>query len=71
MDPLEPQVSAALFTDQEKADEVWGLLADAGIPATIITDPDLLGKYELSLMVERADLDKAQEALAGLVTDPD
>ncbi len=67
MDTLGPQVSAALFTDQEKADEAWGLLADAGIPAAIITDPGLLGKFELSVMVERDDLERAQSLLAPLI----
>ena len=61
---LGPQVSAALFTDRDKAEEAWGMLVDASVPAAIITDPGLLGKYELAVMVEREDLDRAQEILA-------
>lgn len=64
MDILGPQVSAALFTDREKADEAWAVLTDAGIPAAVITDPGILGKFELLLMVERDDLERAQALLA-------
>jgi hypothetical protein len=70
MNTLGPQVSAALFTDQEKAEEAWGILADGGIPAAIVTDPGLLGKYELSVMVARDDLDKAQTLLRDVVAPP-
>ncbi|MEN8040612.1 MAG: hypothetical protein ABFR95_03825 [Actinomycetota bacterium] len=69
MDMLGPQVSAAIFTDQDKADEAWGLLSDAGIPAAIITDPGLLGKFELSVMVERESLEEAQKLLASLIAE--
>ncbi len=68
---LGPQVAAAVFSDRDKADEAWGILSDAGIPSAIITDPGLLGKYELSVMVERENLEKAQELLARLVTPED
>lgn len=70
MNTLGPQVSAALFTDQEKAEEAWGILAAGGIPAAIVTDPGLLGKYELSVMVARDDLDKAQTLLRDVVAPP-
>jgi hypothetical protein len=69
MNLLGPQVSAGLFTDREMADRAWGALAEADIPAAIITDPGLLGKYELCLMVERDDLDRAQAALAEFFED--
>ncbi len=55
MNSLGPQVAAALFTDQQKADEAWSLLVEADIPSAIITDPGMLGKYELAVMVERGD----------------
>lgn len=67
MHVLGPQVSVALFTDREKADEAWGILVDAGVPAAIITDPGMLGKYELSVVVERDNLARAQSLLAPLV----
>ena len=69
MNVLGPQVSAGLFTDREMADKAWGALAAADIPAAIITDPGLLGKYELCLMVERDDLGRAQAVLADFFDD--
>jgi hypothetical protein len=69
MDVLGPQVSAGLFTDREMADKAWGALTDADIPAAVITDPGILGKYELYLMVERDDLDRAQAVLAEFFDD--
>ncbi len=68
MNSLGPQVAAALFTDQQKADEAWSLLVEADIPSAIITDPGMLGKFELAVMVERGDLERAQEILAPLIT---
>jgi len=68
---LGPHVSAALFADRDKADRAWGVLTEAGIPAAVITDPGLLGKYELSVMVERENLERAQELLAPFVTTDD
>lgn len=58
------QKSAALFVERDEAEKAWGVLSDAGIPSAVITDPGLLGKYELSLMVEKNDLERAQELLA-------
>jgi hypothetical protein len=55
--------------DREIADKAWGALAAEDIPAAIITDPGLLGKYELRLMVERDDLDRAQAVLAEFFDD--
>lgn len=69
MNTLGPQVSAALFTDREKADEAWAVLNDSGIPAAVITDPGILGKYELMLMVDRSDLERAQALLAEAMDD--
>ena len=69
MNTLGPQVSAGLFTDRDTADRAWGALSDAGIPSAVIVDPGLLGKYEVSVMVERDDLDKAQALLADYFND--
>lgn len=69
MNTLGPQVSAGLFTDRDTADRAWGALSDAGIPSAVIVDPGLLGKYEVSVMVERDDLDKAQVVLADFFND--
>jgi hypothetical protein len=69
MNTLGPQVSAGLFTDRDSADRAWGALSNAGIPSAVIVDPGLLGKYEVSVMVERDDLDKAQVVLADFFND--
>ncbi len=67
MNILGPQVSAAIFTEPDKAEEAWAALADAGVGATIVTDPGMLGKFELSVMVERVDLERAQTVLAPVI----
>lgn len=58
-------VVVASFTNRDAADEAWGVLTEEGIPASVITDPGILGRYSLSLMVERDDLDRARQTLAG------
>ena len=60
-------VAAALFTDRDVADEAWGRLVDADIPASVITEPGMVGAYRLNVMVERKDLDEAQKLIADLV----
>ncbi len=60
-------VAAALFTDRDLADEAWGRLIDADIPASVITEPGMVGAYRLDVMVERKDLDRAQLLIADLV----
>ncbi len=60
-------VAAALFTDRDLADEAWGRLLEAGIPASVITEPGMVGAYRLDVMVERRDLDRAQHLIADLV----
>jgi hypothetical protein len=68
MDILGPFASAGLFANREAAEEAWDVLTEAGIPATVVTDPGILGKYSVSVEVEREDLDRAvavlQEKLA-------
>ena len=36
-------VAAALFTDRDVADEAWGRLLKANIPASVITEPGMVG----------------------------
>ena len=60
-------VAAALFTDPDVADEAWGRLIDADIPASVITEPGMVGAYRLDVMVERRHLDEAQRLIADLV----
>lgn len=64
----EDLVAAALFDDREKADEAWGRLAEAGIPASVITEPGMVGAYRLNVMVHRENLERAQALIADLVT---
>ena len=47
-------VAAALFDDRGRADDAWGRLAEAGIPASVITEPGIMGAYRLTVMVHRA-----------------
>ena len=63
MDILGPFVSAGLFANRKLAEEAWDLLTVAGIPATVVTDPGILGKYSVSVEVEREDLDRAVAVL--------
>lgn len=64
---LGPEIAAAVFKDVDTAEQGWALLNDADIPSTMITDPGMLGAYSVQLMVDREDLDRAQEVLAPLV----
>jgi len=60
-------VAAALFTDRDTADEAWGRLVDADIPASVITEPGMVGAYRLNVMVYRENLEEAQRLIADLV----
>ena len=60
---LGPFATAGLFSNRELAEEAWDVLTEAGIPATVVTDPGILGKYSVSVEVEREDLDRAVAVL--------
>jgi hypothetical protein len=60
-------VAAALFQDRERADLAWGRLAEADIPASVITEPGIMGAYYHRVMVQRENLDAAQAEIADLV----
>ena len=60
---LGKSASAGVFISRKEAEEAWEALNDAGIPASVITDPGLLGKYSVSVEVERPDLDRAVAVL--------
>lgn len=60
-------VAAALFDDRDRADEAWGRLAAAEIPASVVTEPGIMGAYRLNVMVDRDDLERAQALIADLV----
>jgi len=67
MSDSEQLVAAALFEDRDLADEAWGRLSEAGIPASVITEPGIMGAYRLNVMVHREDLDEAQRLIADLI----
>ena len=67
MSILGNDIAAAVFDNIGDAEEGWGLLNDAEIPSTVITDPGILGRYSVQLVVDRADLAAAQKVLAPLV----
>lgn len=64
MSILGEQAAAAVFDNRADADEAWGILADGDVPATVITDPGMLGAYQVSVVVDRSDLEQAQQLLA-------
>lgn len=65
---LGDDISAAMFAEREPADEAWALLNDAGIASAVITDPGAFGApYRVHVMVDRKDLDRAQQVIAPVV----
>jgi hypothetical protein len=60
-------VAAALFEHRDPAEEAWGRLVDADIPASVITEPGIMGAHYFRVMVERRHLDDAQRLIADLV----
>lgn len=67
MSILGNDIAAAVFDNVEDAEEGWSLLTDADIVSTMITDPGILGRFSVQLVVDRADLEAAQKVLAPLV----
>ena len=71
MSILGDDAAAAVFDNRADADEAWGMLADAGVPATVVTDPGMLGAYRVMVVVSRDDLDRAVETLAPFIAGRD
>jgi len=67
MSMLGDQAAAAVFDNRADADEAWGILAEGDVPATVVTDPGMLGAYQVSVVVDRSDLDQAQRLLAPFI----
>ena len=67
MTDREQLVAAALFDDRDLADQAWGRLSEADIPAAVITEPGIMGAYRLNVMVHREDLEEAQRLIADLI----
>lgn len=60
-------VVALMTEDRATADEAWGRLAEADIPAAVITEPGMMGAYRLLVQVHRERLEEAQALLVDLV----
>ena len=62
-------VPIAEFHDRELAEEAWGLLEDAEIPANVLTEPGPFGAPVVHRVeVERPNVTTAQALIAHLVT---
>ena len=59
-------VVALMVEDRSKADEAWGRLADAAIPASVITEPGIMGAHRHLVQVHRENLEQAQALLVDL-----
>lgn len=58
----------AEFDDPAVADEAWALLEEAGIPASVVTDPSAFGSPEITrVYVARIDVERAQAVVAPVV----
>jgi hypothetical protein len=61
-------VPIAEFASAAMADEAWGRLEGAGIPASVETDPAMLGgAMVIRVVVEAPYVDEAQRMIADLV----
>jgi hypothetical protein len=65
-------VPIAEFADRATAEEAWGALEEAGIPASVEGDPGALGGPILTrILVEQPDVERAQRLIAGFVEPPE
>lgn len=69
MGVLGNSASAGLFETSDEAERAWEILTEEGISSSVITDPGLLGKYSVSVEVERKDLDRAVKVLMSRFSD--
>lgn len=64
----EKLVPIAEFASRDVAEEAWGLLESAGIPANVLTEPGPLGAAVVHrIEVERPNVAAAQPLIAHLV----
>lgn len=62
-------VAIAEFSDRSVAEEAWGLLEEAGIPASVEGDAGALGSPVLArIYVEKPNVVQAQQVLIELIT---
>ncbi len=65
-------VAIAEFAERSRAEEAWGRLEEAGIPASVEQDPALLGGPAITrVLVEAPHVDEAQRLIADLVVGDD
>ena len=58
------------FATVEESERVWSALEEAGIPSSVVTDPEVLGQVSISrVWVERFNLDAARDLVAELLSD--
>ena len=67
MSILGNDIAAAVFDKVDDAEEGGAMLTEANIPSAMVTDPGILGRYSVQLVVDRGDLAAAQKVLAPLV----
>ena len=61
-------VPIAEFDDRDVAEQAWGVLEDAGIPANVLTEPGSFGTPVLHRVeVERPNVARAQALITHLV----
>ena len=64
-------VPIAEFDDREVAEQAWGVLEEAGIPANVLTEPGTFGTPVFHrIEVERPNVATAQALIAHLVNRP-
>jgi hypothetical protein len=57
-------IPVAEFEDRDRAEEVWGWLQDAGVPAVVESDPGALGGPVLTrILVEKDAVEVAQRVI--------
>lgn len=65
-------VPIAEFDERTVAEEAWGLLEDAGIPANVLTEPGTFGSPVMHrIEVERPNVTAAQLLIAHLIKTED
>lgn len=61
-------VPVAEFATVEESERLWGVLESAGIPSSVVTDPDLFGQRSISrVWVERFNKEAATEVVAAFL----
>jgi hypothetical protein len=63
-------VPVAEFATVEESERVWSALEQAGVPSSVVTDPEVLGQVSISrVWVERFNLEAAKDLVAELLSE--